>query len=372
MEARVVFVTAAQKTDELFRELRRRINSLPDGTLFPSVRQLMRETSASQAVVCQALKRLAKLGLLISSHGHGTFVNRKRNDGKPQILSLFPRYESHTFSELRQELQIAANELQVELVTREVPLNEDFLSPLESCTADAVILMEQPAPRLTFQQITQVVNSPVPTVFCGRKVAVPGIQYVAGNAEAAGLIAACHLWQAGHRKLAVLLSEPHFSATDERRAGMEMFASANDCRLEVFDSHTRQGQSSSEAVSRWLENNFDSLIRGRFTALVVISTESAAAALHTLEKLGVKVPEELSMFSFGNPQIPETDFLSVIDIPLCTVARRTIELIKDRLSGSNQLPAQIQIAPRLLPRRSVMQLIRDVQPETIQQKGNTV
>ena len=170
MEARVVFVTAAQKTDELFRELRRRINSLPDGTLFPSVRQLMRETSASQAVVCQALKRLAKLGLLISSHGHGTFVNRKRNDGKPQILALFPRYESHTFSELRQELLIAANELQVELVTREVPLNEDFLSPLESCTADAVILMEQPAPRLTFQQITQVVNSPVPTVFCGRKV----------------------------------------------------------------------------------------------------------------------------------------------------------------------------------------------------------
>ena len=150
----------------------------------------MRETSASQAVVCQALKRLAKLGLLISSHGHGTFVNRKRNDGKPQILALFPRYESHTFSELRQELLIAANELQVELVTREVPLNEDFLSPLESCTADAVILMEQPAPRLTFQQITQVVNSPVPTVFCGRKVAVPGIQYVAGNAEAAGLIAA--------------------------------------------------------------------------------------------------------------------------------------------------------------------------------------
>ena len=52
------------KTDWLYRELRRRIALMRDGEAFPTVRELIAEYDLSQATVTAAVKRLKEKGLI--------------------------------------------------------------------------------------------------------------------------------------------------------------------------------------------------------------------------------------------------------------------------------------------------------------------
>ena len=54
------------KTDWLYRELRRRIALMRDGEAFPTVRELIAEYDLSQATVTAAVKRLKEKGLISS------------------------------------------------------------------------------------------------------------------------------------------------------------------------------------------------------------------------------------------------------------------------------------------------------------------
>ena len=88
------------KGSELFRLLRTRIGSMPDGAEFPSVRRLMEEYGVSQATVTAGVRKLRELGLIESFVGRGTFVRRSTTETTPKILLLANDWPSRSIAEM--------------------------------------------------------------------------------------------------------------------------------------------------------------------------------------------------------------------------------------------------------------------------------
>ena len=349
-------MTADQKIEMLYFDLRKRISSCGDGELFPSVRTLIRETGASQPVVCSALARLCRTGLLKTIPGKGTFVCKIRSNGHSKITIFSSNYCSRCNSELLAELERCAIRFEFEPEIIFFETGDDVFHHLGEYETDAIVMVDIPDFELTSKQIFYLVNSPIPTILCGRKVAVDGIKYVMGNAEAAGLLTACYLWQQGHRKLGILFCEPHFTALSERARTIELFAQANNCEVSLFDCQTPVGASSVEYAQHYIKKHYVRDMKNKITALIVFNAEAAVAVLHVLQKMNVCIPDELSMISFGQPLNKEKDFLSVLDIPLYKVAEETMKIIQDQLSQRFQYPSCIEIMPTFLERHSVARM----------------
>ena len=151
------------KTDWLYRELRRRIALMRDGEAFPTVRELIAEYDLSQATVTAAVKRLKEKGLIEAFVGRGSFV-RKESKAKPHLLLLQQNWESWNITHVRYELEQAAVRHGFELETVRFDYHSDICERLNDYTADLIILDSLTNDQLTSRQVTALTQSAVPVI----------------------------------------------------------------------------------------------------------------------------------------------------------------------------------------------------------------
>ena len=189
------------------------------------------------------------------------------------------------------------------------------------------------------------------TAHC-RKVAVPGIQYVAGNAEAAGLIAACHLWQAGHRKLAVVggPDKKEFFSRNYLRMICNLI---DEIGFELGPEHLYQPQGLSWKNHDQLMNVVaDAMVpeikKGRITLIAGEDMVYAESIWKALAERGIRAPEDVSIIgvnsSCGQSQGMEHPVTSVVhdSMQLFTSA---IEILQDLIAGKGLPCTEFLVAP---------------------------
>ena len=238
---------------------------------------------------------------------------------------------------------------------------EDICSKLDEFEADAIVVDGLPNDFLSLEQITRIHRCCVPVVISRSIVRVEEICYVCGNNSEAGAVAANHLYQAGHRKLGVLFSEPHLFSVSELVNGFSLSARTNLCRVELFDCCTVSGESSSENAYRYVLEHFRDGVPD-ISALFVVSDESAVGAIRALNELGIRVPEDLSVLGFGN-SIGEEFGLTSVCTPRPEMARDIIDIVEDRLQQRMRLPGHVEVFPVVVDRSSVKKL--SPQPEEV-------
>lgn len=339
------------KGDELFRLLRLRISAMPDGAEFPSVRRLMEEYGVSQATVTAGVRKLRELGLIESFVGRGTFVRRPAAETPPKVLLLANDWPSRGIAEMIELLRGEAQKRGLHFELKYFNFKEDICSKLDEFEADAIVVDGLPNDFLSLEQITRIHRCCVPVVISRSIVRVEEICYVCGNNSEAGAVAANHLYQAGHRKLGVLFSEPHLFSVNELVNGFSLSARTNLCRVELFDCCTVSGESSSENAYRYVLEHFRGGVPD-ISALFVVSDGSAAGALQALDELGIRVPEDLSVLGFGNTLGAESG-LSSVYTPRSEMACRIFDIIEDRLRHRRKLPGHIEVSPVVAERTSV-------------------
>ena len=226
------------KGSELFRLLRTRIGSMPDGAEFPSVRRLMEEYGVSQATVTAGVRKLRELGLIESFVGRGTFVRRSITETPPKILLLANDWPSRSIAEMIELLRDESLRRGMRFELRHFCFKEDICSKLNDFKADAIVIDGLSNDFLSLEQITRIHRCCVPVVISRSIVRVEDICYVCGNNSESGVVAANHLYQSGHRKLGVLFSEPHLFSVNELVKGFILSARTNLCRVELFDCQT--------------------------------------------------------------------------------------------------------------------------------------
>jgi len=343
-----------RKAEYLYGLLKDRIASMPDGAPFPSVRELMDEYRVSQFSVAPALKSLQEQGHLVSIVGKGSFVKRGAMKKGARIALLSPNWPSLAIAQMRDELLRAAAAKGFRCELRLYSPTEDIYSSLQSFKADGIIIDPLRYESFTAEQMNALALSCVPVVICRAKAPVKNAHYVCGDNTLAGVQAADFLIGKGHRKIGMLLSEPRVPNVENLVRGFLDEARREGCEIETLDCGTKLGE---DAIAKTRETLCRRIEEGKmdFTALFVVSYETAMEALCVLRDHGIEPPEKLSLLAFGQLKLPSYYGRrpSSVGHPAAKLAEASMELMAAQLRGDFQRPDQIEIAPEIFDNGTV-------------------
>ena len=298
----------SNKSDELCVRLRQRIASMKDGEAFPTVRQLMAEYNVSQSTVTPAINLLKEKGLLKAYVGRGSFVCKKETTS-PRLLLLQNNWRAEIFDLMAATLRAGAEANGFEFVHERYDYREDITQSLANYDADIIVLDGIANDLLTPEQILAISRSPAPVILSRNSVPVRQINYVCGDNSAAGSNIANYLIRMGHRKLGLLINEPHLYTVEAYRRGFESCARANGCEITILDCEMEPGDRPDQQIEKFIADyaagKYD------FTALFPVSANGALVARRCLDQHGIRVPQDLSLISSGC--ITGSDWLTVID-----------------------------------------------------------
>lgn len=339
------------KAEALYAQLRQEIGKRKHGERFFSVRGIMKRYAVSQSVVDRTLLLLRTEGLLTSTPGSGLFVSASGSeDGelpetRKEVLLLVPRWPSADIDELNEKAEaVNASDpewrVRVDYFDYVHAIPHNFDSALRR-SAGTVIL---PAGG-DFQQADLNALSHYcticPTVVLGHPLEGLKTGCVGLDNYFAGGLAAHHLANHGHRRIGLLLSEPHNKATMDRVRGVCGYAKLHGLEIELIDC----GVVSGEVATTRTYDRFTEVIRAGFgfTALLGVSGESVQGAVNACRNSGISIPEELSVAAIGCERLTRTGCP-----PLDTVAADVSAQLDTALDMIGRLAEQKKTAPEEL------------------------
>jgi LacI family transcriptional regulator len=142
-----------------------------------------------------------------------------------------------------------------------------------------------------------------------------------------GLLATQHLVDLGHRRIAHIAGPANRMTGIHRRQGYESALAAAGIPLQAALVAT--GDYSFTTGERLMRQ----LWRERPTAVFVAGDAMALGALRALSRLGVRVPDDLSLVAFGNPDLVKfaTPAITTVDLPVAMAGRVAVELALRRM-----------------------------------------
>lgn len=341
------------KSDQLFQILKDRIERMSDGSRFPSVREIMREYNVSQFTVTPAMTRLEDKKLIRREVGKGTFV-RKDGQQKPFTLYYFlpdwPDNLSHSLEHLAMQEANARNYDYRRII---FDYRMDIYKDLPFGEADAIFI--NPANfNLSTSQLEILRSAPIPVIIKGT---VPnlGLNYVGGDNFRAGSMAAEYFINQGHRKIAMLLSEPFGTTSHEMLQTYVACAERHGLEVIIIDCGTHYGEVSSlkahNEMKKYLsENSLD------FSALYVTSDSSSLGALKAFAEENISVPDDVCVMGYGGSPSAALfhPSLSSISIPRERLVAGYYELLDECLKTGNLHGNSRIVYPELIERTSTM------------------
>jgi LacI family transcriptional regulator, galactose operon repressor len=152
---------------------------------------------------------------------------------------------------------------------------------------------------------------------------IPGLRVssVMVDNEAGGRLALEHLYQRGHRRIAIIRGPKRLIDTAPRWRGIQKFAQS--VKLELDPTLVLQMADVSEATSSF-EHGYrltEELLQNKkkFTAILAFDDLAALGAIRALAKAGISVPEQCSVTGFDDVAV------SALSAPSLTTVRQPLE-----------------------------------------------
>lgn len=346
------------RADQLTALLKERCALLPAGERFLSVRQIMAEYNVSQITVKQALDRLCSAGMLAARERSGYYIRPMSGRKVAVIMPLAADgrlsgrfYEQH--ESIIAALKEAGLESESVFYTGD---NAEALLLLNKIRADAVFLIPFRADDFSAPLLNRIMAHPTPVFLLFASPKSTNCRFADGANEFAGMLAASHLLINGHRKLAVMVSEPKLSIVRERVDGFLKTASAFHVPVEVLDPEIVSGENSPEKSRRffveYLQQHHGCL---KFSAMFVISREPASEVMRVALERKVRIPEDLSLITLGWPETGKSNF-TTIDTRRHEVARAGVKLLRDYFARTPDAPMHIIVTPEIHDGKTVLDL----------------
>ena len=174
----------------------------------------------------------------------------------------------------------------------------------------------------------------------------PEVDSVANDDRAGARMAVEHLLELGHRSIAHI-DGGRGAGASARRAGyndaMRRFGSGAES-LVVSGAYTEEGGAA--GVSELLGSG------ARPTAIFAANDLAAVGALHTLERRGLKVPDDVSLVGYDNTSLAALGHinLTTIDQPRREMGAMAVKLLLDRLDENRARARHVLVEPKLVVR----------------------
>ncbi|MEJ0001466.1 MAG: substrate-binding domain-containing protein [Verrucomicrobiota bacterium] len=279
-----------------------RIRYMPPGEAIPTMAELTSEFKASQATISLALTRLRNQGIIERPQGRKRLVVAEHNTQSLfKITLLKPLWPSPDYDALLQAIYEAGLaehwNFNVQTFTDIATVNWTRATG----DSDAVILI---CPAAIPPHLTQPLNSlRKPLVLMRDKPEGVKASFVWVDDRAVGRMATEHLLELGHRRIAVMLSEPVNSSSSQRMMGWRdalKDAGITDVNGLILDCTVRM---QADAIKGSYDRLSVLLQQGNvpeFSAVFCVGWTGALAAMRALRETGLDIPRDVSVITYGS------------------------------------------------------------------------
>lgn len=184
----------------------------------------------------------------------------------------------------------------------------------------------------------------------------PGPHAVISSTDEGIYEAARHLAALGHRQIAYLGGPRDYTV---HRLGDEGFSRA----AQEFDYSSPDAWRLYASIRRIHDGSREHLEMARAvlggverpTAVICQSMVSARAVIHVAQGMGLRVPQDLSVVSYGVGMDAEQSFpaLTTVEPDFHGLVEHALAMLRDLLAGRTVEPSTVQIRPNLVLRESV-------------------
>ncbi len=358
---------APSKHHEVFVTLLREIQSgrWKEGERLPSEALLTERFGHSRITIGRALRDLQSAGVISRRAGSGSFVSRSRTGSARSFgLLIADLGETDIYESICRGMMASPLANEHALVWGSAPV-DGVAGGVERRGERAWQLCKQyierhvdgvffapvgmsPAPGDVNHQIVRALdNANIPVVLLDRPVTPypdPGRHDLVGiDNRRAGYVMTEHLLQRGAQRI-IFVRQPESAPTvDARESG---YRRAMQTRSEAVDG-VRLDPGDAEAVRAMLSTHAPD-------AIVCANDRTAGRLMHTLLRLGVRVPQDLRLVG-----IDDVDYATLLPVPLTTYRQPTLQIGEVAMSmmltrvTSRELPAHdIRLRCELVIRES--------------------
>jgi LacI family transcriptional regulator len=192
----------------------------------------------------------------------------------------------------------------------------------------------------------------LPYVLLNRYVDDETPDIVVSDNRAGGRLVAETLLGYGHRRIAVIAGPENASTSRDRELGFR--EQLRESGFPLDEQLRRVGQFSHHSGYQWCMD----LLAGdpRPTAVFATNDLIAFGALDAARRVGVRVPDELSIVGFDDIEMAgwEGFNLTTVRQPLAEMARAAANLLLERMSSEHDLPSRRRVFPVGLVRRGTL------------------
>lgn len=341
------------KVEILYCQLEEQLLAMRSGERVLPVRQLMRKYGFSQLTVMQALSRLETDGKVYREPGKGFFVRDHQVSSQLRLGLVVPDWPSQTLSELEEMLKINGKSAGYQVSRYNYPVGSQEQNNLPTRDFD-VIAMIPCVNMMTPEFIYKVGTASIPVILCWVSLPDVRLSCVTGDPFVTGAKAASYFASKGHRKLGVMISEPLGSSVIVSRVeGFKTVAEAVGAELTVIDAKVQSGEYAQDKTYRALSEYLECQSPD-FTALYVVSDETALAAMRALTEHGIQIPEQVSVM--GSDGLRHGAFYHPPLTSIAVEAKRVAATIIDMAGKLHDNPGMIMqeyLSPTVIERDSV-------------------
>lgn len=191
---------------------------------------------------------------------------------------------------------------------------------------------------------------------------IDGVTNVVLNHRHAAELGIGHLYNLGHRRIAVIRGQEFSSDTDIRWNTINEAAAKRGIEIDARLCTQLEGDSPSPEVGYQAMKKL--LVTGeKFTALFAFNDISAIGAIRALEEMGLRVPQDVSVLGFDDIYAAafHNPALTTIRQPLFEMGSLAASTLLEALSRENgeKAPAVLSVEPTLIVRQSTTRVTSD-------------
>ena len=332
-------MSRASKHEILYRELKKELLSFNPGDKIPSVREIMQDYSVSQATVTKSISRLQNESLLEKNLGLGTFVTEEvlkyKKDADPIILVATPRWNSAWYVGIERNFELAQKEYGFSVEFIHYDWQDGIPQKLPDRKADGLVIV--PSVKVTQEYLNQLEGFNLPYLIFDRSVENAMANSVCNDNQFAGALAADHLIKLGHRKLALIISEPKLTSVTGRIDGFTQYCELQNAEVELIDCDIKSGDRAVEKVYQTLKSRLKGA-KPDYTGVFVTSENAVLGVYKAFYEKGMSIPGDVSIV--GVDDQADSDFyypaLTTISSNLPKLVNSASEILLAQIKGNDK------------------------------------
>jgi len=204
----------------------------------------------------------------------------------------------------------------------------------------------------------------IPAATIGWELPGNSINSVMVDNETGGRVALEHLYQLGHRRIAIIRGPKRLIDTAPRWRGIQKFAQSVDLKLDpglvlqlpdVFDPN-----SSFEQGYRLTEDLIQA--KKKFSAVLAFDDLTALGSIRALNKAGIKVPDQCSVVGFDDVALSALSApgLTTVRQPLETMGGAAVNSVMDAITAGRENREWNIVSQKLHPELVIRESTRRV------------